>query len=89
MGDDMSYMAYKRHLRRIRRNCGLYAILIDKLEKLPKARRSGVIRFPDVFMMLCSRFHISKQQAWDLLLFLHEFRVIRLVPYHGIKIMHR
>jgi len=70
---------------KIRRNCGLYSILIDRLEKLPKSR-SRLIKFPDVFMMMCSRFHISKQQAWDLLLLLYEFRVIEMMPYHGIKI---
>jgi hypothetical protein len=87
MGDDMSYMAYKRHLRRVRRNCGLYATLIERLNKLPKAHRSRIIRLPDVFMMMCGGFHVSKQQAWDLLLLLHEFRIIELIPFKGVKIL--
>lgn len=87
MGDDMRYIAYKRHVRRIKRNCGLYAILLERLNRLPKHGKMGIIKFPDVFMMICGRFHISKQQAWDLLLLLHEFGIIELLPYHGVRVL--
>jgi hypothetical protein len=83
----MNYIAYKRHLRRIRRNCGLYATLIERLKKLPKAHKSGIIRLPWVFQTMCGGFHISKQQSWDLLLLLHEFGVIELIPFTGIRIL--
>ena len=82
-------MAYKRQLRRVRRNSGLYALLLERLDKLPKSYKSGIIRFPYVFEIVCGGFHISKQQAWDLLLLLHEFRVIRVVPFTGVKILRR
>jgi hypothetical protein len=82
----MKNTAYKRHLRRIRRNCGLYSIMIERLKKLPK-NRQGIIKFPFVFRIMGGGFHINKQQSWDLLMLLDEFGMIKMFPYHGIKII--
>lgn len=82
----MKTIAYKRQLRIVKRSCGLYSVLIERLNKLPKTR-SRIIRFPHVFMIMGSLFRLRKQQSWDLLLLLHEFEIIEVIPYQGIRIL--
>ena len=66
---------------------GLYSIFIDRLKKL-ETRKGRIIRFPKVFECICTNFKMTKEECWDILFMLNEFKIIELIPYHGIKLLY-
>jgi len=67
---------------------GLYGLALSRLMELERFadRKSGVIRFPVIFEKICKSFQMSKMQAWDLLFFLSDIGIVKIVPYQGIRI---
>jgi hypothetical protein len=47
-----------------------------------------LIRFPDVFSRICPLLSIKKADAWNVLHALENQGCIKIVPFHGIRIMH-
>jgi len=66
---------------------GLYSIFIDRLKKL-ETGKGRVIRFPRVFECICTNFKMTKEECWDILFMLNEFKIVELVPYHGIRLLY-
>jgi len=66
---------------------GLYSILMNRLKKLEK-RNGEIVKFPLVFSEICRNFKMTKKECWDILFMLNEFKMIELVPYHGIRLLY-
>ena len=65
---------------------GLYGIFFRRLKEMRESSNSEIIRFPLVFKKLCRNFSITKEECWAILFTLQEFGLLKIVPYHGIKI---
>lgn len=65
---------------------GLYTILLRKLKELNQISQKEIIPFKTVFEKLCRNFSISKRECWDVLFTLNDVGIIKIVPYHGIKV---
>jgi len=66
---------------------GLYSIFLKRLKKLEK-RPKEIIEFPKVFNHICSNFKMTKEECWDILFMLNEFKFIELIPFNGIKLLY-
>ena len=66
---------------------GLYSILLKRLKKLEK-KPGKIIKFPKVFSEICANFKMTKEECWDILFMLNEFKIIELIPFNGIKLLY-
>ena len=66
---------------------GLYSIFLKRLKKLEK-RPNKIIKFPKVFCEVCTNFKMTKEECWDILFMLNEFKIIEIVPFNGIKLLY-
>jgi hypothetical protein len=65
--------------------CPLAVAFYERLQGLPTTR-SGIIRFPEVFMSLCSKYRMKKRLCWKVLFLMRDMRLIEVVAGHGVKI---
>jgi len=66
---------------------GLYSIFLKRLKKLEKKPKQ-IINFPKVFSEVCANFKMTKEECWDILLMLNEFKILEIVPFNGIKLLY-
>ena len=64
---------------------GFYTTALSLLKKCRKTQ-GEIIRYPDVFSRLCTRFQIKKADCWELLLLFKELGFLELVPGHGVRL---
>lgn len=65
---------------------GLYSIFLNRLGELKDNTNNEIIPFPKVFEKLCRNFSLSKKQCWEVLFLLRDVGIIKIVPFHGIKL---
>jgi len=66
---------------------GLYSIFLKRLKRLEKKPKQ-IIKFPRVFSEVCANFKMTKEECWDILLMLNEFKILEIVPFNGIKLLY-
>lgn len=69
------------------RETGLEGILYQRLESIKQEARIEIVPFPLIFHRLCSAFQITRKAGWDLLYYLQNKGMIKIVPFHGVKIL--
>ena len=52
-----------------------------------RRREEHIIKFSEVFTRICPLFFIIKDEAWAVLRSMEEKGFIKIVPFHGIKIL--
>jgi len=50
-----------------------------------KCRPSGIITFPEIFMVLGRSLQLKKQDVWKLLFYLQRKRKIKIIRFKGVK----
>lgn len=63
----------------------LYIILLERIASCKKPGED-LIKFPIIFSKVASSFSIPKEKVWNILYFLHDLNLIKIVFGHGIKI---
>ena len=69
------------------RATGLQGVLQKRLSAVQEEMRKEIIPFSLIFHRLCSAFHITKEECWELLSFLQDKEMVKIVPFHGIRII--
>lgn len=66
---------------------GLYTIFLKRLNNIELKPGKEIIPFPIVFEKLCLNFSINKKECWEILFLLRDAEWIKIIPFHGIKII--
>ncbi|MCX6818532.1 MAG: hypothetical protein NT129_00850 [Candidatus Aenigmarchaeota archaeon] len=80
----------KDRMENYRRPLTLENLALERLQEWYKKNNKlehQIMEFVDVFSRLCTLFSITKDQAWSLLISMEKQNMIKIVPYHGIKIV--
>lgn len=70
------------------REYGLQGILDKRLFSIQNEAKRDLVPFSLAVHRLCSAFCITKKECWDLFYFLQDKKIIEIIPFHGIKIIH-
>jgi Mn-dependent DtxR family transcriptional regulator len=64
-------------------------LTLEKLvfKRLLELNSSSIIRFPIIFERICPILCLKKREAWQVLKSLESLGLIKIFPYHGIKII--
>lgn len=68
------------------RSSGTEALLIRRLEQIKEESPFELIPFSFVFHRLCSYFSIKRKECWDLLYYMQDRGMVKIVPFHGVRI---
>jgi len=63
---------------------GVYGVILKRLIDIDNGR---VIPFPHVFLRLGQCFSLTKPECWETLHILSDFGYIKIVAFHGIRML--
>lgn len=58
-------------------------VAIDRINRC-KCKPSGIVTFPELFMMLGRSFQLKKQDVWSLLFHLQKKGKIKIIRFKGV-----
>jgi hypothetical protein len=65
----------------------LESLVLKRLKTIRSDKINGMVGFPKVFSKVCSTLCLSKKECWDVLFKLQKSKKIKIVPFHGVRIM--
>ena len=75
-------MKYKNSIR----ITGLQGVIEKRLLAIQSETIKEIIPFSLIMHRLCSSFTITRKECWDLLFYLQDQEMIKIIPFHGVKI---
>ncbi|MEK6916016.1 MAG: hypothetical protein AABW89_05755 [Nanoarchaeota archaeon] len=61
------------------------------INRIASCRKQGteIIDFPCIFSKLSTSLQLTKEKVWNLLFFLHDMGLIKVINGHGIRVLWR
>lgn len=66
-----------------------FSLILEQTARKHKIGKEEIIPFPFIFEAACRKFSINKKKCWNCLFFMAEWGFIKIVPYHGIKLLYK